>query len=140
MGTVHVDDNAVTVELSAVEKLFCGGRSRLVVPRSEIRLAERVDRPTRASATGIGRAGLAVTGVLKLGRWGIGSPTSRFVSVQRWRPAVRIVVDDAFRAQLGYHEILISTPDVDRVTAALAAPSNVTSRAGRAGRPDDHDG
>lgn len=48
MGTVHVDDTAVTVELSAVEKHFCGGRSRLVVPRSEIRLTERVDRPTRA--------------------------------------------------------------------------------------------
>jgi hypothetical protein len=122
MGTVHVDDNAVTVTLSAVERLFCGGRSRLVVPRSEIRHTERVDRPTRAAATGIGHAGLRVTGVLKLGRSGIGSPTSRFVSVRRWLPAVRIVVDDEFREQLGYHEILVSTPDVDRVTAELAAP------------------
>jgi hypothetical protein len=101
MGTVHVDENAVTVELSGLEKLFCGGRSRLVVPRAEIRHAERVERPTRASVTGIGRAGLAVSGVLKLGRWGIGSPTSRFVSVRRWVPAVRIVVGDGFRRQLG---------------------------------------
>lgn len=121
MGTVTVDDGAVTVMLSGLEKLFCGGRSRLVVPLSEVRAVERVDRPTRASATGIGRSGIAVTGVLKLGRWGIGSPTSRFVSVRRWVPALRIVVDDEFRAQLGYHEILISTPDAARATAALGA-------------------
>jgi hypothetical protein len=121
MGTVHVDENTVTVQLSAFEKLFCGGRSRIVVPRAEIRRVERVDRPTRASATGIGRAGLVITGVLKLGRWGIGSPTNRFVSVRRWVPALRIVVDDRFREQLGYHELLISTPDVDRVTAELGA-------------------
>jgi len=122
MGTVHVDEHAVTVTLSAFEKLFCGGRSRLVVPLADIRAAERVDRPTRASVTGIGRAGLVVTGVLKLGRWGIGTPTSRFVSVRRWVPALRVVVDDGFREQLGYHEILISTPDVDRITEVLAAP------------------
>jgi hypothetical protein len=121
MGTVQVDDHAVTVTLNSVEKLFCGGRSRLVIPVTEIRSTERVDRPTRASVTGVGRAGLLVTGVLKLGRWGIGTPTSRFVSVRRWVPAVRLVVTDDFREQLGYHEILISTPDADRITAALAA-------------------
>lgn len=81
-----------------------------------------MDRPTRASVTGVGRAGLLVSGVLKLGRWGIGTPTRRFVSVRRWVPALRVVVADRFQEQLGYHEILISTPDVDRVTAALAAP------------------
>lgn len=120
MGTVHVGEHAVTITLSTVEKLFCGGRSRLVVPLAEVRVAERVDRPTRASATGIGRVGLLVSGVLKLGRWGIGTPTRRFVSVRRWVPALRIVVDERFQDQLGYHEILISTPDVDRITAALA--------------------
>ena len=122
MGTIQVDEHAVTVTLNSVEKLFCGGRSRLVVPLAEVRAAERVDRPTRASVTGIGRAGLHMTGVLKLGRWGIGTPTSRFVSARRWVPAVRLVVTDGFREQLGYHEIVISTPDVDRITAALAAP------------------
>ncbi|MBW0104893.1 hypothetical protein [Pseudonocardia sp. KRD291] len=126
MGTVHVDDHSVTIRLSAFEKLFCGGRSRLVVPRSEIDSAERVDRPTRASVTGIGRAGLLVTGVLKLGRWGIGTPTSRFVSVRRRVPAVRLVVRAEFRDLLGYHELLISTPDADRVTEAVTTPPLTT--------------
>ena len=102
--------------LSTFEKLFCGGRSRLVVPLTEMRAAERVDRPTRASVTGIGRAGLVGTGVLKLGRWGVGTPTRRFVSVRRWVPALRVVVvDEGFREQLGYHEILISAPEVDPI-------------------------
>lgn len=36
-----------------------------MVPLSEIRTADRVDRPTRASVTEIVRSGLVVTGVLK---------------------------------------------------------------------------
>lgn len=122
MGTVHIDDKAVTVRLSTVESLFCGGRTSLVVPLTEVRTVERVDRPTRASATGIGRSGVVVTGLLKLGRWGVGTPTRRFVSVRRWVPALRIGVDEAFRAQLGYHEILVSTPDVDRLVERLPDP------------------
>ncbi|GAA1200418.1 hypothetical protein [Pseudonocardia alaniniphila] len=121
MATVHVDEHAVTVTLSAVEKLFCGGRTRLVVPLGEVRRAERVELPTRAAATGVARSGLVVSGILKLGRWGIGTATSRFVSVRRRVPALRLVVDDKFREQLGYHEILISTRDVDQLVESLAA-------------------
>ena len=121
MATAHVDEHAVTVTLSAVEKLFCGGRTRLMVPLGELCRAERVDRPTRAAVTGVARSGLLVSGILKLGPWGIGTPTSRFVSVRRWVPALRLVVDGRFREQLGYHEVLISTPDVDQLVASLAA-------------------
>lgn len=121
MATVHVDEYAVTVTLSTVEKLFGGGRTRLVVPLGEVRGAERVDQPTRAAVTGTGHAGLLVSGVLKLGRWGIGTRTSRFVSVRRRVPALRLVVDDRFREQLSYHEILISTPDADQLVELRAA-------------------
>jgi hypothetical protein len=121
MATVHVDEHAVTVTLTTVEKLFCGGRTRLVVPLDEVCRAERVDRPTRAAVTGVGRSGVVVNGIFKLGRWGIGTRTSRFVSVRRWVPALRLVVDGRFREQLGYHEIVISTPDVDRLVESLAA-------------------
>lgn len=92
-----------------------------MVPLGEIRRAERVELPTRAAVTGVARSGLVVSGILKLGRRGIGTPTSRFVSVRRWVLALRLVVDDRFRKQLGYHEILISTPDVDELVESLAA-------------------
>ena len=120
MARVEVDQQAVNVTLARWERPFAGGRTRIVVPRSAVRASERVDRPTRWAATPGGRAGLLITGVLKLGRWGIGTRTSRFVSVRRWVPALRLTVDDATAEQLGYDELLISTPDVDRITAALA--------------------
>lgn len=119
MADVHVDDHVVEVRLNFFERLCCGGRTRLVVPRSEIAVAERVDLPTRAAATGIGRVGLGVTGVIKIGRWGLGTGTRRFVSVRRWVPALHLVVRDGFEGQLGYHEILVSTPDVDALSSAL---------------------
>ena len=122
MATVRVDEHSITIDLGLVEELCCGGRSTLVVPLGAVRALDLVERPTRVSATGVGHAGVLVTGVLKIGRWGVGTPTHRFVSVRRWLPALRIVVSDGFREQLGYHEILISTPDADRATAALAAP------------------
>lgn len=119
MARMHVDDHAVTVELNAVDRLCCGGRSRLVVPRGEIASVERVEHPTRASVTGVGRVGLAVTGVLKIGRWGLGTPTRRFVSARRWVPALHLVVREGFDGQLGYHELVISTPGADALYAAL---------------------
>ena len=63
-----------------------------------------------------------MTGVLKLGRWGVGTRTSRFVSVRRWVPAVRLAVDEETAKHLGYNELLISTPDVDSITAVLGSP------------------
>ncbi len=61
-------------------------------------------------------------GVIKLGRCGIGTRTSRFVSVRRWVPALRLAVDEELAEQLGYRELLISTPGVERVRAALGTP------------------
>ncbi|MEU6698620.1 hypothetical protein [Pseudonocardia sp. NPDC046786] len=124
MADIQVGDCAITVRLSAVERLFSGGRAELVVPRTAVRAAEYTERPTRASVTGVARAGLVVTGVVKIGRWGVGGPVSRFVSAWRRVPAVRIVVDPGFRPQLGYDELVISTPDAAAVTAALAAPGD----------------
>ena len=123
MATVHVDEHAVTVTLNAFERLCCGGRNRLVVPRGEIASATRAEHPTRASVTGIGRAGLGVTGVIKIGRWGLGTPTRRFVSARRWVPALHLVVRDGFDGQLGYHELVLSTPDADELCSLLAPVS-----------------
>lgn len=121
MATVRVDEHSITIDLGLVEKLCCGGRSTLVVPLGAVRALDLVERPTRVSATGVGHAGVLVTGVLKIGRWGVGTPTHRFVSVRRWVPAVRIVLADGFAEQLGYQELLISTPDAEQIAAARAS-------------------
>lgn len=120
MATVAVEGRDVVVRLSRWERPFAGGRSELIIPLAAVRAAEWVERPTRWSATPGARAGLLVTGVLKLGRWGLGTGTHRFVSVRRWVPALRVTVDDAQVGRLGYGEILVSAPDAERLAAELA--------------------
>ena len=119
MARVVVDGSDVLVELAWWERPFAGGRSTLAVSRGALRSVEKVDRPTRWSATPGARAGLLVTGVVKLGRWGIGTSTRRFVSVRRWVPALRLAVDEREAHRIGYGEILVSCPDADALVAAL---------------------
>ena len=122
MAHVHMDSGTVTVELAWWERPFAARRARLVVPASSVLRAECVEHPTRMSATPGGRAGLLVTGVLKVGRWGIGTGTHRFVSVRRWVPGLRLVLDEDRAGQLGYDELLVSTPDAARIAAVLPLP------------------
>jgi hypothetical protein len=68
------------------------------------------------------RAGLLVIGLIKIGRWGIGSGRHTFVSVRRRGvPAVRLVLGTPAARRLGYAELLVSTPDAAAVVAAVAA-------------------
>ncbi|CAM4320570.1 hypothetical protein NONI108955_20630 [Nocardia ninae] len=119
MAAVYVDQEAVRIELGWWERLFAGQRKRLVVPVASIVEAERVDRPTKFSATPGARSGLVVTGVVKVGRWGIGTGTSLFVSVRRSVPALRLAIDKPTAEQLGFDVILVSTPEVDRLVGSL---------------------
>lgn len=121
MAHVRIDGDGVTVELSWWERPFAGSRSRLVVPCGSVVRAECVERPTAPAATPGGRAGLVIAGVLKIGRWGIGTGRHRFVSVRRGLPALRLVLDDRASGELGYHELLISTPDARRLAGAVPA-------------------
>ena len=119
MAEVYVDQGTVQVELRWWESIFAGQRKRLAIPVESLLTAERVDRPTQYSATPGGRAGVVVTGVLKIGRWGIGTSNKLFVSVRRSVPALRLIVDKKTSEQLGYNIILISTPEVDRLVESL---------------------
>jgi hypothetical protein len=116
---VHLLEGTVRLELARWERFFAGGRARYVVPLPSIERAEVVDRPTAASATPGGRAGLVVLGVLKVGRWGIGTGRRRFVSVRRGVPGLRLVLGADAAAELGYDELLVSTPDAASVAAGL---------------------
>jgi hypothetical protein len=119
---VRIEDRTVIVSLAWWERLFAGRRARIAVPAAAVLRADCVERPTAMSATPGGRAGLVVTGMLKVGRWGIGTGTHRFVSARRGVPSLRLVLDGDQAAQLGYDELLISTPDAARLAAALPAP------------------
>ncbi|MEV6557529.1 hypothetical protein AB0M22_17555 [Nocardia sp. NPDC051756] len=119
MAAVYVDQETVRIELGWWERIFAGQRKRLIVPVASVLEARRVDRPTKYSATPGGRAGVVVTGVVKIGRWGIGTRTSVFVSVRRSIPALRLTLDKSAAEELGYDVILVSTPQVDRLVGSL---------------------
>ncbi len=119
MAQVHIDDDMVTVTTTRWERPFAAYRAELVVPVADVEGIELVDRPL-AAARGP-RAGLLVTGLIKIGRWGIGTGRHRFVSVRRGVPAVRIVLSPAAAGRLGYAELLVSTRDAAAVVTAIPA-------------------
>lgn len=133
MAEVTVDGREVRVRLAGYERPFAGGRRVLAVPRGEIESVDRVDRPTAWAVTPGARAGIHVTGVLKLGRWGIGTPVHRFVSAWRHRPALRLRVSAAEAERLGYREIVVScaAPEV-HVAALSEVPAPAAVSDGRA--------
>ncbi|WP_181772756.1 hypothetical protein [Amycolatopsis pittospori] len=116
MARLDMVGGEVRVRFSAWERLAVW-REDVVVPPAAIRAVEYVESPV-GRARG-GRAGVLVSGVLKVGFWGLGTGVRQLVSVRRGVPAVRVEVD---RAASGLHfdELLISTPNAVEVADALA--------------------
>jgi hypothetical protein len=110
VAEVRIDDVQVTIEPAWWEQPFLAGRSRIEVPAGAVRGVEVVER---AVTRGV-RSGLVVTGLVKVGRWGIGTGQRQLVIVRRGVPVLRLLVD---RSVTGYDEMLISTPDAARLAA-----------------------
>jgi hypothetical protein len=66
--------------------------------------------------------GFLVSGVVKVGRWGLGTGVRQLVAVRRDTPAVLVKVDQSVE---GFSELLVSTARADELVEAL------TSRVGR---------
>jgi hypothetical protein len=114
MATTAVRDDRLVVRFSWWERLFVR-RAREEVPVAATRQVEVLDhwsyQPLGA------RAGLIVSGLLKVGTWRSPS-TARLVCMKRGLPTLRVVVD---RQQSGGHfdELLVSTRDARETQAAL---------------------
>jgi hypothetical protein len=63
---------------------------------------------------------------MKVGRWGVGTKTRRFVSVRRWIPVVRFTLDEEGAGLIGYAEVLVSTRAADSVIASVRASHTTT--------------
>lgn len=119
MARMKVVGGELRVKFSAWERLAVW-RDEVVVPVSAIRAVEHVESAV-GRARG-GRAGVLISGVLKVGFWGLGTGVRQLVSVRRGVPALRVEVD---RAGSGLHfdELLISTRDAAEVAEALTSPA-----------------
>ena len=113
MATMEVRGNELRVRFAAWERPFMW-RAGLVVPVTAVRGVERVE-DALGRARG-GRMGFLVGGVVKVGRWGLGTGVRQLVSVKRKVPALRITLD---RTATGYDELLISTKDADRLAEVI---------------------
>lgn len=113
MARIEERSGAVVVRFEKWEPLFTR-RTRLAVPSGAIRAVDVVENGLRATRGA--RVGLLVTGLRKIGRWGLGVGLRQLVSVRRGQPALRLVLD---REITGYDEVLVSLPDAAAVAAAL---------------------
>lgn len=115
MAEIEVRSGAVSVRFPGWERLFAG-RARLEVPFAAVRAVDVLDNGLRATRGG--RVGLLVTGLRKIGRWGLGAGLRQLVSVRRGQPALRLRLD---RATTGYDEVLVSHPAAAALAARIAA-------------------
>jgi len=119
MARIEMRDDAMLVRFDRWEPLFTR-RAQLEVPFAAIRAVDVVENGLRGTRGG--RVGLLVTGVRKIGRWGVGAGLRQLVSVRRG-PALRLRLD---RAATGYDEVLVSIADAAGVAADLVSRTSAT--------------
>lgn len=117
MATVAVVDGSIAIEFGRWERLFTG-RPGHTIPLTAVREVTVTDRPLRVPR-GV-RKGLAFTGHTKIGVWGLVRGPRQLVSVNRRLPGLHLVLD---RAAAGgeFDEVVVSTPDADRLVDAIRA-------------------
>lgn len=117
MATMKVVGRELRVRFSRWERLAVR-RAEVVVPLAAVRAIEHLGQPM--AHTRGGRTGLLVSGVMKVGVWGLGAGVRQLVSVRRAVPALRITLDrQASGAR--FDELLISTADAARLAQSIRA-------------------
>jgi len=115
MIQVTIRQGTLKVHFASWARLFSGA-STVSVPVDGIREARHLDRPL-AAATGR-RAGLVVSGVMKVGVWTSFGGVRRLVAARHGEPGLRIVMKDR---RSGYDELVLSVRDAEGIRRALAA-------------------
>ncbi|HET6286199.1 MAG TPA: hypothetical protein VFG15_05560 [Amycolatopsis sp.] len=113
---MDITEGGVRVRFSGWERLAVW-RDEVVVPQAAIKVVERVEAPVRRTRGG--RAGVLISGVLKVGYWGLGTGIRQLVSARRGEPGLRIEIDREV-AGLPFDEVLVSVPNAAELADALA--------------------
>ncbi|WP_246064182.1 hypothetical protein [Nonomuraea longispora] len=114
MFTLDITPTTLTVRYDQWTRL-CVRRARTDIPLEAIREVVPVAKPL-AQARGI-RAGLLVSGLLKVGTWTGVTGVRRLVCARRGEPGLRIVLD---RRIDGVDELVLSLEGADDVRRRLA--------------------
>ncbi|MCD7102076.1 hypothetical protein [Pseudoclavibacter sp. 13-3] len=113
MTNITSNDTGVHIRFPGWEAIMAG-RASLNVPRAAV-LSVSAEPGWTSEILGA-RSGLVISGFRKLGVFTHPRGTRRLVSMKRGLPLLRLTVD---RTQVGFDEILLSTPDADRIAVSV---------------------
>ncbi|MFB9926743.1 hypothetical protein ACFORO_08030 [Amycolatopsis halotolerans] len=113
MATAEIVGDGLRVRFARWER-FAVRREEITFPLARVQTAELVGNPL--ARTRGGRIGMLVSGVFKVGVWGLGTGTRQLVSARRRGPALRIVLDGG-----KFDELLLSLPDAAALADAIKA-------------------
>ncbi|MEH1128017.1 hypothetical protein [Micromonospora sp. CPCC 206061] len=115
MASITVAGDVIDIGFTGWERLWIG-RVRLALPVTAVRHVECVDHPLRLARGA--RRGYVVSGVAKVGVWGLFGGPRQLVAARRDTPGLRLVLD---RAAAGgeFDEIVLSDPAAAGVAEAI---------------------
>ncbi|MEU1843577.1 hypothetical protein [Micromonospora sediminicola] len=115
MATVMLTGEVIDVRFTGWERVWTG-RERFVLPVGAVRHAAPVGEPVRLARGA--RRGFVVSGLAKIGVWGLFGGPRQLVAARRGEPGLHLVLD---RAAAGgeFDEVVLSTPDAPALAAAI---------------------
>ncbi|SCL72820.1 hypothetical protein GA0070606_6308 [Micromonospora citrea] len=113
MASTALTADHLHIRFTAGERMWIR-REHLTVPLTAVRDATAVTEPLRLARGA--RSGLAVSGFVKIGTWGVLGGPRQLVSARAGQPGLHLTVD---RAVTGYDEILLSDPTAPTVADAI---------------------
>ncbi|MCO8270759.1 hypothetical protein M1L60_09145 [Actinoplanes sp. TRM 88003] len=113
MASITVTGDIIEIRFTGWERLWTG-RQRLAIPVAAVRQASAVAEPL-GLARGA-RRGLAVSGLLKVGVWGLFGGTRQLVAARRGEPGLHLILS----AGQEFDEIVISDPAGARHAGTIA--------------------
>ncbi|MEV6811923.1 hypothetical protein [Micromonospora sp. NPDC051296] len=116
MASVTVIGDLIDIRLAGWERLWIG-RERLALPVTAVRHAVQVDDPVRLARGA--RRGFVVSGVVKIGIWGLYGGPRQLVVARRGEPGLHLVLERAL-AGGEFDEVVLSSPAAPGLVDAIA--------------------
>ncbi|MBE1484630.1 hypothetical protein [Plantactinospora soyae] len=126
MATMRISNEVLTFEFQGMERFWLGRRT-LTVPLRSVRQVAYADRPLRL-ARGM-RRGYLVSGVVKIGVWGLLTGPRQLVYARRGIPGLHLWLDSA-TVDGGFDEVVFSTRDAARLVRTIAQSIAATEQDG----------
>ncbi|SCF11750.1 hypothetical protein GA0074695_3590 [Micromonospora viridifaciens] len=114
MATTTLTSDSIDIRFTARERMWTR-QQQLTVPLTAVRRVTSVAEPLRLARGA--RRGLTVSGIVKIGVWGLFGGPRQLVSARAGQPGLHLVVQPD--AAGGYDEIVLSDPDAPALAAAI---------------------